>query len=81
MVLASAVALGRPAARAARPTAVQRILTQSFLVATFFNNFLPSNIGGDVDPDHRHREGGRLEDAGDDRRADRSGTRRCSGWR
>jgi uncharacterized membrane protein YbhN (UPF0104 family) len=23
-------------------------LTQSFLVATFFNNFLPSNIGGDV---------------------------------
>ena len=25
-----------------------RFLTQSFLVATFFNNFLPSNIGGDV---------------------------------
>src|SRR5215203_4957795 len=25
-----------------------RYLTQSFLVATFFNNFLPSNIGGDV---------------------------------
>jgi uncharacterized protein (TIRG00374 family) len=24
------------------------ILTNSFLVATFFNNFLPSNIGGDV---------------------------------
>jgi uncharacterized membrane protein YbhN (UPF0104 family) len=24
------------------------VLTQSFLVATFFNNFLPSNIGGDV---------------------------------
>jgi uncharacterized membrane protein YbhN (UPF0104 family) len=24
------------------------ILTRSFLVATFFNNFLPSNIGGDV---------------------------------
>src|SRR3970040_968382 len=23
-------------------------LTESFLVATFFNNFLPSNIGGDV---------------------------------
>ena len=23
-------------------------LTSSFLVATFFNNFLPSNIGGDV---------------------------------
>src|SRR3954469_11865838 len=23
-------------------------LTQSFLIATFFNNFLPSNIGGDV---------------------------------
>ncbi len=25
-----------------------RALTSSFLVATFFNNFLPSNIGGDV---------------------------------
>jgi uncharacterized membrane protein YbhN (UPF0104 family) len=25
-----------------------KFLTQSFLVATFFNNFLPSNIGGDV---------------------------------
>jgi glycosyltransferase 2 family protein len=25
-----------------------RTLTNSFLVATFFNNFLPSNIGGDV---------------------------------
>jgi uncharacterized protein (TIRG00374 family) len=25
-----------------------RVLTSSFLVATFFNNFLPSNIGGDV---------------------------------
>jgi uncharacterized protein (TIRG00374 family) len=25
-----------------------RMLTESFLVATFFNNFLPSNIGGDV---------------------------------
>jgi uncharacterized protein (TIRG00374 family) len=25
-----------------------RSLTKSFLVATFFNNFLPSNIGGDV---------------------------------
>jgi hypothetical protein len=25
-----------------------RTLTGSFLVATFFNNFLPSNIGGDV---------------------------------
>src|SRR5690606_21312134 len=24
------------------------MLTTSFLVATFFNNFLPSNIGGDV---------------------------------
>jgi uncharacterized membrane protein YbhN (UPF0104 family) len=24
------------------------VLTNSFLVATFFNNFLPSNIGGDV---------------------------------
>src|SRR5918999_566314 len=25
-----------------------RRLTSTFLIATFFNNFLPSNIGGDV---------------------------------
>ena len=25
-----------------------RRLTASYLVATFFNNFLPSNVGGDV---------------------------------
>jgi hypothetical protein len=29
-------------------TIAPRRLTESFLVATFFNNFLPSNIGGDV---------------------------------
>ena len=34
-------ALGRPAPRS-------RQLTASYLVATFFNNFLPSNIGGDI---------------------------------
>ena len=34
-----------------------RQLTSSYLVATFFNNFLPSNIGGDV---VRVRDGSRL---------------------
>ncbi|OFV87652.1 MAG: hypothetical protein A2V74_10775 [Acidobacteria bacterium RBG_16_70_10] len=34
-----------------------RHLTSSYLVATFFNNFLPSNIGGDV---VRVRDGSRL---------------------
>src|SRR6266571_2097643 len=34
-----------------------RDLTSSYLVATFFNNFLPSNIGGDV---VRVRDGSRL---------------------
>ena len=34
--------------RAQRVALPFRTLTSSFLVATFFNNFLPSNIGGDV---------------------------------
>jgi uncharacterized protein (TIRG00374 family) len=34
--------------RAQRVVVPQRTLVGSFLVATFFNNFLPSNIGGDV---------------------------------
>jgi glycosyltransferase 2 family protein len=34
--------------RAQHVTLSYGFLTQSFLVATFFNNFLPSNIGGDV---------------------------------
>jgi uncharacterized protein (TIRG00374 family) len=34
--------------RAQRIEASLGMLTSSFLVATFFNNFLPSNIGGDV---------------------------------
>jgi uncharacterized protein (TIRG00374 family) len=37
--------------------APMRHLTASYLVATFFNNFLPSNIGGDV---VRVRDGSRL---------------------
>jgi uncharacterized protein (TIRG00374 family) len=37
--------------------APMRHLTASYLVATFFNNFLPSNIGGDV---IRVRDGSRL---------------------
>ncbi len=41
------MALG-PAAPGAGPAFGFRWLTGSFLVATFFNNFLPSNIGGDV---------------------------------
>ncbi|CAN5713027.1 lysylphosphatidylglycerol synthase transmembrane domain-containing protein [soil metagenome] len=47
MILASAWRWGLllKAQRIALPF---RALTSSFLVATFFNNFLPSNIGGDV---------------------------------
>jgi uncharacterized protein (TIRG00374 family) len=41
--------LGRPAP--------MRQLTASYLIATFFNNFLPSNIGGDI---VRVRDGSRL---------------------
>jgi uncharacterized membrane protein YbhN (UPF0104 family) len=47
MVLASAWRWG-VLLRAQHVTLPYRVLTQSFLVATFFNNFLPSNIGGDV---------------------------------
>ena len=47
MVLASAVRWG-VLLRAQHVRLPFRFLTQSFLVATFFNNFLPSNIGGDV---------------------------------
>ena len=47
MVLASAVRWGL-LLRAQHVRLPYSFLTQSFLVATFFNNFLPSNIGGDV---------------------------------
>ena len=47
MVLASAVRWG-VLLRAQHVRLPFGFLTQSFLVATFFNNFLPSNIGGDV---------------------------------
>jgi glycosyltransferase 2 family protein len=47
MVLASAVRWGI-LLRAQHVHLPFSFLTQSFLVATFFNNFLPSNIGGDV---------------------------------
>jgi uncharacterized membrane protein YbhN (UPF0104 family) len=47
MVLASAVRWGL-LLRAQHVMLSYGFLTQSFLVATFFNNFLPSNIGGDV---------------------------------
>src|SRR5436190_7844733 len=47
MVLASAVRWGL-LLRAQHVRLSYGFLTQSFLVATFFNNFLPSNIGGDV---------------------------------
>ena len=47
MVLASAVRWGI-LLRAQHVRLPYSFLTQSFLVATFFNNFLPSNIGGDV---------------------------------
>ena len=47
MVLASAWRWGLLLRAQGTPVPARR-LTQSFLVATFFNNFLPSNIGGDV---------------------------------
>src|SRR5688572_24689953 len=47
MVLSSAVRWG-VLLRAQHVRLPYSFLTQSFLVATFFNNFLPSNIGGDV---------------------------------
>src|SRR5215212_9073918 len=47
MVLASVVRWG-VLLRAQHVRLPYSFLTQSFLVATFFNNFLPSNIGGDV---------------------------------
>jgi uncharacterized protein (TIRG00374 family) len=47
MVLASAWRWGLLLDAQAVPVPA-RTLTASFLVATFFNNFLPSNIGGDV---------------------------------
>jgi uncharacterized protein (TIRG00374 family) len=47
MVLASAVRWA-VLLRAQHVRLSFRYLTESFLVATFFNNFLPSNIGGDV---------------------------------
>lgn len=47
MVIASAWRWGL-LLRAQHVTLPFRSLTSSFLVATFFNNFLPSNIGGDV---------------------------------
>ena len=47
MVLSSAVRWG-VLLRAQHVSLPFSFLTQSFLVATFFNNFLPSNIGGDV---------------------------------
>ena len=42
------LALEHPAAGAGHRHPPARRLIGSFLVATFFNNFLPSNIGGDV---------------------------------
>ena len=47
MILASAARWG-VLLRAQHVRLSFSFLTQSFLVATFFNNFLPSNIGGDV---------------------------------
>ena len=42
------VALASPAARAAHRSRPRKRLTESIWVSLFFNNFLPSNIGGDV---------------------------------
>ena len=47
----------------------RRTLFGSFLVALFFNNFLPSNIGGDVIRIRDTAPAGAVEDARDDGRA------------
>ncbi len=52
-----------------------RTLLGSFLVANFFNNFLPSNIGGDVIRIRDTAGRDAVEDARDDRRARRSRAR------
>ena len=44
----------------------RRSLLGSFLVALFFNNFLPSNIGGDVIRIGDTARAGRLQNAGGD---------------
>ena len=49
-----------------------RQLFNSYLVALFFNNLLPSNIGGDVVRISDTAKARAVEDAGDDRRAARS---------
>ena len=49
-----------------------RQLFSSYLVALFFNNLLPSNIGGDVVRIGDTAKARAIEDAGDDRRARRS---------
>ena len=46
------------------------MLLGSYLVATFFNNFLPSNIGGDVIRIRDSASGRGFHDARDDSRAD-----------
>ena len=48
MLARQRLALAAAAARPDGPRSSFGLLTKSFLVATFFNNFLPSNIGGDV---------------------------------
>ena len=52
-----------------------RRLTSSFFVATFFNNFLPSNIGGDV-----VRIADTAQAAGSRTRAATVVTRSIAGW-
>ena len=50
-------------------------LVNSYLVATFFNNFLPSNIGGDVIRIRDTRQARRIDDPCGDRRPVRPGHR------
>ena len=66
------LALAAAARRAGRAACQARTLLGSLLVATFFNNFLPSNIGGDVIRIRDTAGRGAVEDAGDDGRAGRS---------
>ena len=71
MMLISAWRWGLLLARAAHRRSPFGTLLNSYLVATFFNNFLPSNIGGDVIRIRDTAPARGLEDAGDDDRAGR----------
>ena len=80
MILISAWRWGLLLRRAARRRSPFGTLVHSYLVATFFNNFLPSNIGGDVVRIRDTARARRLQDARDDGRAASTAASACWGW-